>query len=233
MTDTLETRLRSKDVGQLPLPLPQQPPRYDRKAFLIAPSNESAWRAAEAWLASDDPALIICGPCGAGKTHLASILAEEDGRFGDWRTPITHDAGDVIVFDDLPASDPKTFMTTVEDVAASGKRCVLVGRGNPGDWANGLKDLKTRLEAIPRAYLNEPDEALLRAVMSKAFSDRQLSVGHAVIEYAAPRLPRSFAAIHGFVSLADELAAQRKKPITIVLAKEILDSLSDVAAAAD
>jgi chromosomal replication initiation ATPase DnaA len=231
MNELVTGQTKSPETAQLPLPLPQLPPCYDREAFLIAPSNESAWRAAEAWLASDDPSLIICGPSGAGKTHLAAIIAEGRGVFTDWRAPATQSEYDIVVFDDLPPSDPRAFMTTVEDLASSGKRSVLVGRDNPGDWSQDLKDLRTRLEAIPRAVMSEPDEALLRAVMSKAFSDRQINVGHAVIEYAAPRLPRLFAAVHGFVALADEIAARRKRPVTISLAREILNSLCEPAPA--
>ncbi len=213
-------------AAQLVLPLPRHPPRYDREAFLIAPTNDAAWRAAHAWLASADPSLIICGPPGSGKTHLATILVEKGGQFIDWRsaTPAIAADIDIGVIDDLPADDPKRFLTALEEFTNAGLRTVLVGRGHPGEWASGLKDLRTRLEAVPRASLDQPDEALLRAVMTKAFGDRQIAIDAAVIEYAAPRLPRTFAAALAFVERADEEAARRKKKITVALAKEIVNA---------
>ncbi|MEO1252918.1 MAG: hypothetical protein AAFW81_11315 [Pseudomonadota bacterium] len=216
----------ASNAMQLTLPLPALRPRYDRASFLIAPSNENAWRAANAWLSSEEPALVICGPQGAGKTHLATIIAGDGGAFIDWRAPPpTATAPDVVVFDDLPAPEPRAFMTTIEEFAAAGKKTILVGRGHPSEWAMGLKDLRTRLEAIPRATLHEPDEGLLRAVMSKAFADRQIMVAPNVIEYAAPRLPRLFTAAQSFAALADSEAARRKKKVSVALAREIIEAL--------
>lgn len=224
----MNTRPASLDeedaAAQLVLPLPHRPPRYDRDAFLIAPTNEAAWRAAQAWLTSTDPSLIICGPPGCGKTHLATILANGKGRFLDWRESAPGEA-EFVVYDHLPADNPKRFLAALEEQSHAGIRTILVGRGHPGEWAGGLKDLRTRLEAIPRASLDQPDEPLLRAVMVKAFGDRQIAVDAAVIEYAAPRLPRRFASALAFVDLADAEAARRKKKITVALAKDIINAL--------
>lgn len=210
--------------GQLPLPLPAKPPRYDRRSFLLAPSNETAWRAGQAWLKAGEASLIICGPAGSGKTHLASILAGGPDHFVDWWSATSATAPfDIVVFDDMPANEPKTFLLAYEAMLSAGKRVILAGRGHPGQWAMGLKDLRTRLEAIARASLDQPDEALLRAVMTKSFSDRQLRVAPQVIEYVAPRLPRTFEAALAFSSAADKTAIREKKKITIAMAKQILD----------
>ena len=218
-------------MAQLVLPLPQPSPRYDRLAFLIAPTNETAWRAAQAWLDSSEPSLIICGPPGSGKTHLASILTEAGGVFLDWRSAIPADLDEetsLVVLDNLPADDPHAFLSLHEELTGAELRTVLVGRGHPGEWAKGLKDLRTRLEAIPRASLDQPDEALLRAVISKGFGDRQIVVDPAVVEYTAPRLPRTFEAALMFVESADQEAARRKRKITVALAKEILIALDNL-----
>ena len=215
------------DAAQLVLPLPGRPPRFNRETFLLAPTNEAAWRAAHAWLQADETSLIICGPPGSGKTHLATIIAETGGVFFDWRAPTATlpDDADIVVLDRLPADDPKHFLSVLDEFANLGRRTVLVGRGHPGEWAMGLKDLRTRLEAIPRASLDQPDEALLRAVITKGFGDRQINIDPAVVEFAAPRLPRTFAAARSFVERADAEAARRKKKITIALAKEIIESI--------
>ena len=95
-----------------------------------------------------------------------------------------------------------------------------------GDWASGLPDLRTRLEAMPRVTLEEPDEAyLLRRIIAKGFRDRQLNVNETVAAYAAPRLPRTFAAAHAFVARADEAALDQQKKITIPLAQDLIDNL--------
>ena len=212
--------------GQLALALPEEPPRYARDGFLISESNEAAWRAAQGWLRSAEPSLIICGPPGSGKTHLAHILAGDDGVFAPPSyADVSLGAAPLIVFDDLPAPDPKEFLHLIEELADSGKRTLLAGAGHPSEWALGLKDLRTRLEAMPRAILGEPDEPLIRAVIAKGFADRQLVVPPSVIDYAVPRMPRRFEAAHAFVATADQASLTEKRKISVQFAQKILQKL--------
>lgn len=217
---------KTLSARQLPLPLPPAAPRYERAAFLISAANAEALAACDAWRASDEEALIICGPAASGKTHLAHIVAAPDPRFLDWRGAAADlRPGAIVVFDDLPASDPRAFLSAYNDVLNADARAVLTGRGRPSDWALGLKDLRTRLEAMPRAILGEPDEALIRAVMRKHFADRQVLVEESVVDYAIPRLPRTFEAARAFALTADAVAVERGRRITKALAREIVEAL--------
>lgn len=215
---------------QLALSLPQGAPRYDREAFLISDANETACRSAIAWARSDEPALIICGPHGAGKTHLAHIAA------GETKLPTHKTSADnvanapksgLVVIDGLPALEPRAFLATIEEMMSAGARLLLVGSGHPAEWSKDLKDLRTRLEALPRATLGELDEQLIRAVIAKGFKDRQITVNPAVITYAAPRLPRTFSAAHGFVAAADRAALEENRKITTQFIQKIIDRLCD------
>jgi len=221
--------------SQLPLPLPAPPPRYDRDSFIIGPTNEAAWRAVEAWREAGEQALVICGPPGAGKTHLATILAAETaGAFFNLGAADAPPPGDgLVVIDDMPGENPRKLLATLEDLSARGRRVALAGAGHPGGWSGGLADLRTRLEAMPRASLGEPDETLLRQVMAKAFRDRQISVTPSLIAYAAPRLARTFDAARAFVALADRAALEEKRKISIALAQKIIDTLAQAAPTAE
>src|SRR5262249_61785710 len=57
-----------------------------------------------------------------------------------------------------------------------------------------IRDLGSRLNAIPVVAMAPPDDALLRAVLVKLFTDRQLAVDEGLIGYVAMRIERSFAA---------------------------------------
>ncbi|NOX94696.1 MAG: hypothetical protein GXP04_06240 [Alphaproteobacteria bacterium] len=212
---------------QLALSLPGAVPRYDRDSFLISDANETAWNCMQAWEQSDDPAMIICGPPGSGKTHLAHITTENTGGvFADEVDLGVVSAGPrVIVFDNLPQQNARGFLTTIEERIDAGARLVLVGAGHPGEWSLGLKDLQTRLEAMPWAILGEPDEALIRVVIAKGFRDRQLVVSEEVIEFASLRLSRTFAAAAEFIARADEAAMAEKRKLTIPLAQKVIDAL--------
>ena len=82
-----------------------------------------------------------------------------------------------------------------------------------------------------RASLDEPDEALMRAVMKKAFADRALRVPPSVVDYAAPRLARTFAAARGFVNQAEARLKEGGGDINLELARKVLSDLSEDGAA--
>lgn len=215
------------DDGQLALSLPRSSPRYDRGSYTISDSNDAAWRCVNAWLDSEEPAMVICGPPSSGKTHLAHIAAERfDGVvMDDANASLPEHQNECVAFDNLPAGSPREFLTLIEERISAGGRVILVGNGRPGDWSEGLLDLRTRIEAMPRATLNEPDEALMRIVIAKSFQDRQIVVDQRVIDYAAPRLPRTFSAAQLFVTRADKLALEKKRKISTTLAQKIINDL--------
>ena len=216
------------DQEQLTLGLPRGAPRYDRESFSLSNANAPAWRCMEAWRDSNELALVICGPPGSGKTHLAHITAAMlGGEVADAATGPVDATAPCVVFDNLPQGDPKALLGRIEELTNAGVRLVLAGRGHPAEWAEGLKDLHTRIEAMPRATLGEPDEALIRQVIAKAFRDRQIIVDEKVINYAVPRLPRTFAAAQAFVAQADEAAFAKQRKISMPLVQKITDDLSE------
>ncbi|MGF1545369.1 MAG: hypothetical protein ACFB00_12905, partial [Parvularculaceae bacterium] len=115
---------------------------------------------------------------------------------------------------------PETALALAERARAGPGRLVLAGRGDPSDWARGLNDLRTRLEAMLRIRVTAPDEPLLRLVMAKLFADRQLRVEPRVIAYAAPRLRRSLDAAMAFCAAADARAMDAKSAVTIAVARQ-------------
>ncbi len=225
MTSTTKDAVIDK-AEQLPLALPAFSPNYEPGSFIVSESNEAAWLAARKWQTSDESLLIICGPKGSGKSYLAKILADQSGCFCDGTLSLAKlDSFGVFVFDNLPSMAPQHLLNYINDITQHGRRVVLVGNGRPSLWADGLKDLVTRIESAPRVEIEEPDEALIRAVIAKEFRDRQLEVGQAIIDYAVPRLPRTFAAAHEFVARADDLALSEKRSVTVPLAQKLVDRI--------
>lgn len=203
---------------QIVLDLPKSPPRMTREAFVVSASNEAALETLRSWRASREFALVICGPQGSGKTHLLRILAAEMSEDGQALTQID-DLGD--------GRPPDGILSLVEAARETGERIVLAGRAEPRDWAGDLKDLETRLNAAPRITLAEPDEALLRAVMTKIFRDRQLRAPETIADYAAPRIEKTFAAAQAFVAALDALSIEKGQPIGLKLAREAIANLSE------
>ncbi len=85
-----------------------------------------------------------------------------------------------------------------------------------------IRDLGSRLKALPAVTLAAPDDALLRAVLVKLFADRQLAVDEQLVGYLVTRIERSFAAARTVVAQLDREAMQRQRPLTRALAAEVL-----------
>ena len=90
------------------------------------------------------------------------------------------------------------------------------------DGPFAVRDLGSRLKALPVVAIAPPDDALLRAVLVKLFADRQLAVDESLIGYVAMRIERSFAAARSVVARLDEEAMRHKRPLTRALAAELL-----------
>ena len=214
---------------QIPLALSSAAPRLTRESYVVCDSNHDVLSLLDNWIASGSPLLAVCGPAASGKTHLAHIIAECAGHaviIDGARAEAEAPSADIVIVDDAhEISNVKILLSLFEECRAAGVRFVACGQGRPSDWARSLKDLKTRLEAMPRLELAEPDDDLLRTVLRKLFADLQVKVDPTVCAYAAPRLPKTFAAAQQFVAAADALSRERRVPVTKPLAGNVIDNL--------
>jgi chromosomal replication initiation ATPase DnaA len=201
-----------------------------REHFFVAPSNTLALQSVEAWATWPDRKLMLIGPEGAGKTHLAHIwaaladavilpvetLVETDIASLTGRAVVVEDADRI----DGPMAEAQLFH--LHNLATTTGALFLTARTPPRDWSLTLADLKSRMQATPIAQLEGPDDALLSAVLVKLFADRQVAVPANLIPYMVSRMPRSIGAARALVAALDARALAAGRPITRALAGEIL-----------
>lgn len=224
-------------AAQIPLALEHRP-ALGRSAFLVSPANAAAVAALEGWRGWPDRRMALAGPARSGKTHLAHVWMQETGAalfaahdLDDPAADRLARQGRVVIedADALGALDPgrrrvaeKALFHLWNLAAAGGCWLLVTGREAPGRWGVEMPDLRSRLAALPVARLSPPDDTLLAAVMVKLFEDRQVQVGPGVIQYLAQRIERSFEGAEAAVAGLDRLSLARKRPVTRVLAAELL-----------
>ncbi len=98
---------------------------------------------------------------------------------------------------------------------------MLTTRLPPAVWPVGLRDLASRLRALPVVSVSAPDERLLRALMLKLAADRQIELESPVVNFLLARIERSFAGVQEAVALLDREAMRQKRPVTRALAAEL------------
>jgi chromosomal replication initiation ATPase DnaA len=213
---------------QLSFDLPVRP-ATGRGDFFVSPANAEAVAMLDAWATWPAGKLVLIGPEGAGKSHLARVWAAEAGAAllqpgetaaaGPGRAVVVEDADRVAG----EAAAEEWLFHLHNNVLAHGGRLLLTARSAPSHWGIGLPDLASRMLATPQAQIAPPDDALLAALFVKAFADRQLAPPEALIPYLVTRTDRSFAAVQSLVAELDALALARGAPVGMRLAAEVLD----------
>ena len=202
---------------------------YGRDDYVVSQTNRAAFDLVEAPVWPSDVLLLI-GPEGAGKTHLAALFAESAGarivtssalpRFD----PLTLGAhGAVVVEDASPRVDERALFHLLNAVRQSGGRCLITARAHPTEWGLTLPDLASRLRAATPVELGLPDDRLLEALLAKLFADRQTTVDPSVVAYLARRMERSFAGAVRLVEALDRAALAEKGPIGRAMAARVLE----------
>jgi chromosomal replication initiation ATPase DnaA len=99
---------------------------------------------------------------------------------------------------------------------------LITSRLPPSAFEVELRDLRSRLRAVPTILLLPPDDQLLRALIVKFCADRQLAVDETVVSYLTTRIERSYAAVRQAIELLDSEALRLGRPVTRALAAELL-----------
>lgn len=202
------------------------PTSWAREDFLEVPGNAAALAAVEA---APQPALVLYGPPGCGKTHLAQIwaalhVARLIGPADLTPAAVDELARQPLVLDDADRdADPVALFHLINLMRERRHPLLLTGSTAPAHWSYTLPDLMSRLKAMPAERISEPDDALLSAVLVKLFADRQLQVGEDVVKYLAARIERSCRAARDWVAVLDAAALAENRAVTVVLARRLLE----------
>jgi chromosomal replication initiation ATPase DnaA len=201
-----------------------------RDDFLVAAANEVAVRWLDLWPRWPGHALVLTGPEGSGKSHLASVFASRArallmapetlggaalrDRVGDARA---------VAVDDAERAPEVALFHLYNLIVERQGHLLLAAREPPIRWQIALPDLRSRLLGAPLVELAPPDDALLGAVLAKLFADRQLVVGGEVVAYLVARIERSFAAAAAAVDLLDKAALAAQHAITIPFTRAVME----------
>jgi chromosomal replication initiation ATPase DnaA len=202
---------------------------YDRADFIASPANEDALRLLGAWPGWHGRVLALAGPAGSGKTHLACSWAAETGAL-EWRprSELSEVAGRPVLLEDADRGFDAETLFHLINMAAAGGGLLLTGRTAPSAWATDLPDLRSRLNAMQVAVLQEPDDLVLLGVMTKLFRERHIRPPEDVLLYLIRRIERSVPAARAVVERLDEAAMAEQRPVSRALAREILEDTGNL-----
>ena len=220
-------------VRQLGFDLPSRT-ALGRDAFFVAPTNAMALAMIENWATWAGGKLVLTGPEGSGKTHLAHVWADMTGAKIIAATDLNNAdipalATGAVAVEDVPriANDPasQTALFHLHNLVLAERHPLLLTGALPVPrWGLSLPDLTSRVAAATAVALDPPDDALLSALLVKLLADRQLTPKPELIPYLLSRMDRSFAAAIELIDQLDTASIAQKRPITRHLAAQVLDN---------
>ena len=193
-------------------------PSFD--TFVVGGSNSLAAQAVAGWRGGT---LAIIGPAGSGKSHLAQAWAGRNGAvaFAPDQAAIT---GQPVLLEDADRAVADEALFHLINVAArEGGGLLLTARSLPATWHTALPDLRSRLNALPVVEIGPPDDAVLEGVLRQFFQRRNIRPPEEVYGYLLARMGRSIPDAAEIVRRLDEAGDAGFKPVTRVLARQILE----------
>jgi chromosomal replication initiation ATPase DnaA len=201
-----------------------------RDNFLEGPANAAGLALVDSWPDWPNRIMLLVGPEGSGKSHLAAIWAEEAGARSTSAHALTAAgvpgalATGALVVEDLksPDFDERAMFHLMNLAREDGASILITARAPPSVPEVELRDLRSRLRAVPVVTLLPPDDQLFRALIVKFCADRQLAIDETVVAYLTTRIERSYAAVRQTVELLDSEALRLGRPVTRALAADLL-----------
>jgi chromosomal replication initiation ATPase DnaA len=216
---------------QLPLDLGHHA-ELSRENLIVSPANAAAAALVDRWLDWASPVVVLAGPAGSGKSHLAEIWARAANAMRLAPDGLGHGfeparLGRAILVDGIAAGaiDQTALFHLINQVRSAGSFMLLTSRSFPAGWGVTLPDLASRLRAATVVEIGEPDDLLLAGVITKLFADRQVEVEGHVVAYLVSRIERSLSTAGRVVDQLDRAALEQKCRVTRSLAAGVVTAL--------
>ena len=168
------------------------------------------------------------------KTHLVNVLCKSlEGINWSFLSSEKRDiynifnANDVIIIEDINNFNSKQkedFLFHSINLSKELSKALLLTSSLKVSKLNfKTLDLVSRLEAMNTAFIEEPDDTLMEALIIKLFNDRQLLVKPKTVNFLMQRIERSYLGVSEIIELIDKVSLSQKKSVSIKLIKALID----------
>ncbi len=217
-------------MSQLVFKFPFKTKYYDND-FYVSSNNFSAYKLIENWPSWPGKWLNIFGVPGSGKTHLSKILEKkinkvaiiEEKKISEKILDDLHEI-DCLIIENFKNDINQKLLFSILKQSKQFDNHLLINSIIPINKLNyNLKDLKSRINSFVFIGIELPTDELLKVIISKSFSEKQISINPNIVEYIIKNVDRSYEKILKFLKDIDELSLSSGKSININLIKKLLN----------
>jgi len=176
------------------------------------------------------PVLILYGPPGSGKTHLAYIYKEiTDAKFINKLSNINLDeakSGKSFIFDDfdkIESLNENIFIHFFNEIFVNLGSLLIITSKPPNEINFSLSDLESRINSCISTKIELPDDDFLFSILVKELSDKKIFLNDKHCLYIIKKIKRNYKAISLFAETLDIMSLEQKTKITLKQIKEVLN----------
>jgi len=202
---------------------------YFEKDFFVSTNNFEAYKLIESYPKWPEKRINIFGPNGCGKTHLINILSKKlkllpiDAKKFDEKINNLVEKFDCIVIENYKGNiNENLFYSFINQVFQNDKILIINSLIKIKNYKINLIDLKSRLDSFLEIQINLPTDDLIRVIISKTFSDKQVDISNKNLEFIVKNIERSYDKILKFTKDIDNISLSTGKSININLIKKVL-----------
>ena len=205
--------------------------KYYEQDFFVASNNFSAYRLIESWPNWPGKWLNIFGASGSGKTHLAKILKKKIKKIKlinadkiDNKTIQDLSNLDCLIIDSYENNIDENLFYSIFNQSRQLDNYILINsRQSIKEIKFSLNDLQSRINSFVYIGIELPTDDLLKVIISKTLSDKQISINPKISDFIIKKVDRSYEKMIKFLRDIDELSLSTGKSININLIKKVLD----------
>ena len=217
-------------MDQLVFKFPFKTKYYDQD-FYVSSNNFSAYKLIESWPNWPDKWLNVFGAPGSGKTHLSKILEKKISKIKVLNAEEVNDElitvlenFSCIIIDNYENNISETLLYSLLNQSKQLDNYILINSINSlKKMSFNLNDLHSRINSFVFIGINLPTDDLLKVIITKTLSDKQINLSPKISDYIVKNIERSYEKIFKFLKDIDELSLSSGKPISKSLIKKVLE----------
>tara|TARA_B100000575_G_scaffold286831_1_gene284153 strand:- start:479 stop:1105 length:627 start_codon:yes stop_codon:yes gene_type:complete len=168
--------------------------------------------------------LFLYGPKKSGKSYLAQIwLKKNDAIQLKNNFELILDIKKNVLIDNLSLFEEEKVFYIVNNCLLNKVKILITSNYKINELDFKLNDLSSRLKTFSNLEINQPDDEMLFAVLTKLLIDKQFIIkSEEIFNYILRRVDRSYEGVYKIVNKLDILSLEKKRQLTIPLIKEII-----------
>tara|TARA_B100000963_G_C22498814_1_gene612751 strand:- start:284 stop:946 length:663 start_codon:yes stop_codon:yes gene_type:complete len=204
--------------------------KYYEQDFYVSSNNFSAYKLIEDWPNWSNKWLNVYGSPGSGKTHLSKILEKKIKNIKIINANIVNEnilnnleKLQCLIIDNYENNINQKLFYSLLNQSKQLENFILINSVKPvSNFNYDLPDLKSRMNSFLFIGIDLPTDDLLKVIITKSFSDKQVELDPKVSDFIIKNVDRSYDKMFKFLKDVDELSLSSGKSININLIKKVL-----------